>query len=95
MNELLENAVAAHGGLDRWNEVKSITVDASITGALFHAKGQADALKNVRLEVDTTRELLTIDVIGQDERAVFEPHRVVLQRPDGTLTSARDEPNRP
>jgi hypothetical protein len=31
MNYLLENAVAAHGGLDRWNQVKSITVDASIT----------------------------------------------------------------
>lgn len=47
MNELLENAVAAHGGLDRWNEVKSITVDASITGALWALKNQADALKDV------------------------------------------------
>jgi len=34
MNHLLENAVAAHGGSDRWNQVKSITVDASITGAI-------------------------------------------------------------
>ncbi|HET6739602.1 MAG TPA: hypothetical protein VFH76_11730 [Kribbella sp.] len=94
MNELLEYAVAAHGGLDRWNEVRSMTVDASITGALFQAKGQADALKNVRLEVDTTRELVTIDFVGEGHRAVFEPKRVVLQAPDGTLTDARDEPER-
>ena len=38
MNDLLESAVAAHGGLDRWNQVKSITVDASITGALWSLK---------------------------------------------------------
>jgi hypothetical protein len=92
MDELLENAVAAHGGLDRWNQVKSIAVDASITGALFHAKSQADALKNVRFEMDTTRELLTIDFVGQDKRSVFEPHRIVVQRRDGTLTGARDDP---
>ncbi|MFG1910114.1 hypothetical protein [Kribbella sp. NPDC048928] len=94
MNELLEYAVAAHGGLDRWNAVRSITVDASITGALFQAKGQADALKNVRLEVDTTRELVTIDFVGEDHRAVFVPGRVVLQGPDGTVIEGRDEPER-
>ncbi len=29
MNDLLDSAVAAHGGLDRWNQVKSVTFDAS------------------------------------------------------------------
>jgi hypothetical protein len=47
MNDLLANAVAAHGGLDRWNQVRSIVVDASITGALWALKNQADALKDV------------------------------------------------
>jgi len=92
MNELLGGAVAAHGGLDRWNQVKSITVDASITGALLAIKNQADALKDVRLEVDTTRERLTVDYTGQDKRSVFEPHRVVLQRRDGALVDTRDDP---
>jgi hypothetical protein len=46
MNNLLESAITAHGGLDRWNQVKSITVDASITGAVWHVKNQGDALKN-------------------------------------------------
>jgi hypothetical protein len=30
MKDLLDSAVAAHGGLDRWNQVKSITVDGII-----------------------------------------------------------------
>lgn len=94
MNSLLESAVAAHGGLDRWNQVKSITFDASITGAFWHLKGKGDALKNVRLEVNTTRQLVTIDFAGQDKQSVFEPHRVVVQRHDGTLIDARDDPEK-
>ena len=92
MNDLLDSAVAAHGGLDRWNQVKSITVDASITGALWFLKSKDDALKDVRFVVDTTRELLTMDFAGQDKRSVFEPRRVVLQRRDGALIDARDDP---
>jgi hypothetical protein len=94
MNDLLERAVAAHGGLDRWNQVKSITVDASITGALFHVKGKPDAVKDVRFAADTTRQLLTMDFVGQDKGSVFEPLRVVIQRRDGSVIDARDEPEK-
>ena len=94
MNDLLETAVAAHGGLDRWNQIKSIIVDASIGGALWTVKAQVDALKDVRFEADTKRELLTMGYVGQDKRSVFEPHRVVIQRRDGTVIDARDEPER-
>ena len=94
MNDLLKAAVAAHGALDRWNRVQSITVDASITGAFWHLKGKGDALNDVRFVVDTTRERLTMDFAGQDKRSVFEPHRVVMQRRDGALTGARDDPER-
>ncbi|MGH3183989.1 MAG: hypothetical protein ACRDOE_19100, partial [Streptosporangiaceae bacterium] len=94
MNDLLDATVAAHGGLDRWNQVTSITVDASITGALWALKSQAGAVKDVRFEVDTTRERLTMDYAGQDKKSVFEPRRVVIQRRDGTLTDARDDPER-
>ena len=94
MNDLLESAVAAHGGLDRWNQITAITVDASITGALWHVKGKVDALKDVRFEVDTKRQLLTMDYVGQDKRSVFEPLRVVIQRRDGVVIEARDEPER-
>jgi len=92
MNDLLDTAVAAHGGLDRWNQVSSINVGASITGALWAFKGKGDALNDVHFEVDTTRERLTMDFAGQDKRTVFEPRRVLIQRRDGTLTDAREDP---
>ena len=92
MNDLLENAIAAHGGIDRWSQVTAITVNASVTGALFHVKGKPDALKDVRFEADTKRQRLIMDYVGQDKRSVFEPSRVVIQRRDGELIDARDEP---
>jgi hypothetical protein len=94
MNDLLESAIAAHGGLDRWNQITSITVDASIAGALWYVKGKPDALNNVRLEVCTGQQRLIMDFVGQDKRSVFEPSRVVIERRDGALIDARDDPER-
>jgi len=34
MNELLQRAIAAHGGLDRFNQFQQVSVDISIGGAL-------------------------------------------------------------
>ena len=92
MNDLLESAIAAHGGIDRWSQVTAITVNASVTGALFHVKGKSDALKDVCFEADTKRQRLIMDYVGQDKQSVFEPSRVVIQRRDGELIDARDEP---
>ncbi|MFF0265427.1 hypothetical protein [Kribbella sp. NPDC004536] len=94
MNDLLATAVAAHGGMDRWNRIRSIRVDATVTGAFWQLKGKSDAMKAVRFEVDTTQERLTMEFPGQDRRSVFEPGRVVLERLDGTVIDARDDPER-
>jgi hypothetical protein len=92
VNDLLERAVAAHGGSDRWSQITAITAHAAITGALWNVKGKVDALKNVCFEANTKQQLLTMDFIGQDKRSVFEPHRVAMHRENGTLIDAREEP---
>jgi hypothetical protein len=92
MNDLLNQALNAHGGLDRWNKVKAIEVAASITGAIWYVKGKGDFLKNVVLTAGTRDERLTVDFPGQNKRATFEPSRIVIQSADGTLIEARDNP---
>lgn len=92
MNDLLETAIKAHGGLARWKEIKSIHVAASITGAIWFVKSQDDYLKDVVMTVDTTRERLTTDFPGQDKRFIFEPTRIVREAADGTFVEARDNP---
>jgi hypothetical protein len=92
MNELLNLAIKAHGGLDRWNKVKAIKVAASITGAIWYVKGKPDFLKNVVLTAETRSERLTVDFCAQNKRAVFEPNRIVIETADGTQIESRDNP---
>jgi hypothetical protein len=92
MSELLDRAVEAHGGMDRWNKVKAIKVATSITGAIWYVKGKGDFLKNVVLTAETRNERLTVDFPGQNKRAVFQPSRIVIETANGTLIEARDNP---
>jgi hypothetical protein len=92
VTELLNLAVKAHGGLERWNKVKSIQVAASITGAIWYVKGKGDFLKNVVLTAETRNERLTVDFPGQNKRAIFTPSRIVIETVNGTLIEARDNP---
>jgi hypothetical protein len=92
MNELLNLAMKAHGGLERWNKVKSIRVAASITGAIWYVKGKGDFLKNVVLTAETRNERLTVDFPGQNKRANFEPSRIAIETTNGTLIEGRDNP---
>jgi hypothetical protein len=94
MNDLLETAVRAHGGLERWKRVTSIRVAASITGAIWFVKGKGDVLKDVVLTAETRNERLTIDFVGQDKRAAFTPGQVRIETREGKLIEARDDPER-
>jgi hypothetical protein len=94
MNELLDLALKAHGGLQRWNKVNSIKVTASITGGIWYVKSKPDCLKNIVMTAETKRERLTTDFPGQDKRSIFEPTRVVIEKVDGTLIETRDDPEK-
>ena len=94
MTDLLELAVSAHGGLERWNKVKSIKGAASITGAIWFIKSKGDALKDVVMKVEPKQERLTMELTGQDKRSIFQPSRVTIERMDGTVITARDDPEK-
>jgi hypothetical protein len=94
MNELLQLALTAHGGIERWNKVKSIKMQASITGAIWYLKGKPDYLKNIVMTADTKTERVVTEFPGQDKRSIFEPNRIVMEELDGTLVEARDDPEK-
>jgi hypothetical protein len=92
MNDLLETALAAHGGLDRWRQITTIRVAASITGAIWFVKSQGDYLKNGVMTADTKRERMVTDFPGQDKRFVFQPSQLVMERADGSPIEVRENP---
>jgi hypothetical protein len=94
MNGLLKLALEAHGGLDRWNQAKSIEIKASITGAIWYLKSKPEYLKNIVMIADAHTERVVTEFPGQDKRSIFEPNRIVMEKLDGTVIEARHEPEK-
>ena len=94
MDNLLQTVVEAHGGIRRWNEFKTMQVNALITGAIWEVKGKPGVLEDVAMTVDTKIERVVSDFPGQDKRTLFEPKHIEMQKADGTLVDARDNPEK-
>lgn len=92
MHEFLNLAIKAHGGMDQWKAVKSIAVDAIISGQLLAAKGFHEHLFT-RIEIDTGTLHTTLTPYGGDgHRGVFTPNRVWIDTLNGVLVDERHDP---
>ena len=56
MNDLLQVAVNAHGGLERWNQLKTVKASVSITGAIWQLKGKPDVLQDISIEAELHKD---------------------------------------
>lgn len=93
MDQLLERALDAHGGLDRWNRLKSITVELSIGGALWSLKGQAGLFAAATYEADLRTQRATLGRFGPaGGKAFFTPDRIVDEDGAGRVLEVRDNP---
>jgi len=79
-------------GLSRWNRFTTLTVTASITGALWRLKRTADLLTQVSVEALLREQRVTTHLVGRNKRFVFTPQRVTSETEDGRLLEARDDP---
>ena len=92
MNELLEVAVRAHGGLDRWSQLKNLKSNMSITGTLWQVKSRPDVLKEIRMEAELRSQQLTTYRVGEDKRFAWKPNSVAIETVDGHVLSRFDDP---
>lgn len=92
MEDLLETTIKAHGGLERWNGVRSVTVSFNYYGALLDLKGYPGHRKpTVWIDATTPRAVIQHLEPG-DDRWIFAPGRVWIERPDGFIVEERFEP---
>jgi len=85
-NELLNLAIKAHGGLERWNQFKQMKLHISVGGYLWTVKGQEGVTSDINLIVNL-REQRTVQekMFPEGLRSSFEPGRVTLKTQDGKL----------
>jgi hypothetical protein len=93
MNDLLETVVQAHGGLERWNQLDSVSARLIQGGALWALKGQARVLDDVVVTASLHEERASHRPFGAaDRHSSFTPERVALETDDGTVREALDQP---
>lgn len=70
---LLDAAIDAHGGLDRWRRLGSIELTVRSGGIAFPMKGQGEALRRVHATVDPHRPHAVLDGLGTFDGDIPRP----------------------
>lgn len=92
-NALLDAALAAAGGIERWRAHGFLSAHLSQGGGLWAMKGQGGVLDDVRVDVALHQEWVSHNPFGAPEtRSSFTPRRVELRDGDGTTVEALDDP---
>jgi hypothetical protein len=91
-NALLDLAVSAHGGSKRWNSIRSIDVTFNFYGALLELKGYPGH-RRPTVSIDTQAPRTVIQHLeGGNDRWIYTPNRVWIERPDGWVVEERSNP---
>ena len=93
MTDLATFAMDAHGGLDRWRKLKTVSARLLQGGVLWKLKGQEGVLDDVRVTVDLRKEWASHRPFGQPNRhSSFQPDRVAIETSDGHVVEGRRNP---
>lgn len=97
MDDLLKHVIDAHGGLDRWSQVRRITAHLTVGGPFWAYKGVPGVPGEETVHLDTARQHITIaPFAGPDRVLTFStgPEQVTLTAADGTVAGTRPDPRR-
>lgn len=90
-SNLVEQAIAAQGGLDRWRNASELSVRVSSGGFAFTSKLQGAAVRGVEARVSTREQRVILDPYPQPgRRGVLEPDGTVrIESAEGRTVAAR------
>ncbi len=93
MNDLLKLVLDAHGGLERWRQVRKLTVHAHAGGELWGRRGQKGILNDAHIELDPhAQHLVFHGFTAPDRRGVFEVSRTAIETESGEVIEERTDP---
>jgi hypothetical protein len=93
MNELLVKILRAHGGMDRWNGLQRVDATIVTGGGFFALKGRSQDSDPRRMTVWLHEQRSSVLPYGApDQRTMFTPERIAVEKLDGTLVAERYAP---
>ena len=93
MGGLLAAVIDAHGGMDRWKSYEKVEATIVSGGGLFRFKGVPQDANPRRMTVWLHDERSSVFPYGApDQRTMFTPDRIAIEKLDGTLVAERRMP---
>ena len=93
MNNLIDEILRAHGGLDRWRQFERVEARLAQGGALWGLKGKAGVLDETAVTVATDRQWASHSPFGTiATRSEFTGARIALLDGAGRIIDASDHP---
>lgn len=93
MNNLLGAVIEAHGGLDRWRGYQSVEATLVSGGGFFPLKGVIQDANPRRITATLHQQRVSAAPYGApDQRSVFTPEQVSIEKSDGTVVARRPAP---
>jgi hypothetical protein len=93
MNGLLAQIIEAHGRMERWKEYERVEATIVSGGGLFALKGVLQDPSPRRMTAWLHEERSSVMPYGApDQRTMFAPDRIAIEKLDGTLVAERYAP---
>jgi hypothetical protein len=86
MQTLLDQVIAAHGGMARWNGFQTLTAHLSQGGIIWPLKGKANMLDEVDIKIALHEPWTSHSPFGSPaRRTAVTPERAAIETADGAL----------
>jgi hypothetical protein len=93
MNDLIDFAIQAAGGLERFRSFRSVSAQLHHTGVIWKLKQRDGVLTDSRVTVQLHEQRVSHSPFSPTtDRSIYTPSRVEIRRVDGSLVEALDDP---
>jgi hypothetical protein len=93
INDLVDFAIEAHGGWDRWEQVSELRAHVNVGGGMWAVKGWPGAYADVHATVSTRRPHTDYTPFLQaGQHGVWEPERTAIVTDKGEIVEERRSP---
>ena len=91
MNDLLNLAINAQGGLDRWREFYTVSAHLVVGGDLWEKKGHGGVIDEVNVKVNLL-EQKTSHIPSEEWHTVYTPDRIAIETGKGDVVEEMYNP---
>jgi len=91
MSTLLEDVLEAHGGLQRWQQIRSLQAELSIGGLLWDLKCRSKSVAKMTIHASVHEQHIEIHLEADKKRIYFSPQEVRVETEDGIPFEQRSD----